>query len=49
MKTPKEQLKEWLNKKVHNEGDKWNSGMKNQYFAWCDLKDKLEDYLNESR
>ena len=45
MKTPKEKLIEWLERKVEAEKDKWDSGMKNEYFAWCDLRDKVEDFL----
>ena len=43
--TPKEKLIEWLKKKVENEKDKWTSGLKNDYFAWCDLRDKVEDLI----
>ena len=43
MKTPKDKLIEWLEKQT--EKDKWDSGMKNNYFQWCDLRDKVEDFL----
>lgn len=46
-KTPKEKLIEWLERNVEKEKDKWNCGMKNKYFAWCDLRDKVEDFLND--
>lgn len=45
MKTPKDKLIEWLEKQVEKEKDKWDSGMKNNYFQWCDLRDKVEDFL----
>lgn len=47
MKTPKDKLIEYLERKVESEKDKWNSGLKNDYFAWCDLRDKVEDFLND--
>ena len=46
MKSPKDKLIEWLERKVETEKDKWNSGMKNEYFAWCDLRDDVEEFLN---
>ena len=48
MKTPKEKLIEWLEKQVETETDKWNSGFKNEYYRWCDLKDAVEEMLEET-
>ena len=47
MKTPKEKLIEWLERQVEKEKEKWNSGFTNEYYRWCDLRDKVEEYLNE--
>lgn len=49
MKTPKEKLIEFLERNVEREKDKWNNGMKNDYFAWCDLRDDIEDYLERGK
>lgn len=46
MKSCKERLIEWLERNTEKEKDKWNSGMKNQYFEMCDLRDLVEDFLN---
>ena len=43
MKTPKEQLKNWILNKTLNEKDKRNSGLKNQFFAFEDLMQELID------
>lgn len=49
MKTPKDKLIEFLERQVEKEKDKWNSGIKNDYFAWCDLRDDIEDYLERGK
>lgn len=49
MKTPKDKLIEFLERNVEKEKDKWNSGMKNEYFAWCDLRDDIEDCLERGK
>ena len=41
MKTPKEQLIEFINKKLLKEKDKWECGLKNQYYKWLDSKESL--------
>ena len=41
MKTPKEQVIEYVEKKYLKEKDKWESGLRNQYFEWEDVKNQL--------
>ena len=41
MKTPKEQVIEFVEKKYQKEKEKWNDGLRNQYFKWKDIKDQL--------
>ena len=41
MKTPKEQVIEFVEKKYLKEKDKWESGLKNQYLEWEDVRTKL--------
>ena len=41
MKTPKEQVIEFVKKKYLKEKDKWESGLRNQYFEWEDVRAKL--------
>ena len=41
MKTPKEQVIEYVEKRYQKEKDKWESGLKNQYFEWEDVRAKL--------
>lgn len=41
MKTPKEQVIEFVEKKYQKEKEKWNDGLRNQYFEWEDIKTQL--------
>ena len=41
MKTTKEQVIEFVEKKYQKEKEKWNDGIRNQYFGWEDIKTKL--------
>ena len=41
MKTPKEQISEYVEKRYQKEKDKWESGLRNQYFEWEDVKNQL--------
>ena len=41
MKTPKEQIIEYVKKKYLKEKDKWESGLRNQYFEWEELRGQL--------
>ena len=41
MKEPKDQVVEFINKKLSKEKDKWECGLKNQYYRWLDLKESL--------
>lgn len=41
MKTPKEQIIEYVEKKYQKEKDKWESGLRNQYFEWEEVRDQL--------
>ena len=41
MKTPKEQVIEYVEKKYLKEKDKWESGLRNQYLEWEDVRAKL--------
>ena len=45
MKTPREMILEYAEKQFQKEKDKWNSGMKNNYFAWEDMCDWLKENL----
>ena len=41
MKTPKEQVIEFVEKRYQKEKDKWESGLRNQYLEWEDVRAKL--------
>ena len=41
MKTPKEQVIEYVEKRYQREKDKWESGLRNQYLEWEDVRDQL--------
>lgn len=41
MKTPKEQVIEYVEKRYQKEKDKWDSGLRNQYFEWEDVRNQL--------
>ena len=41
MKTPKEQVIEFVEKKYQKEKEKWNDGLRNQYFEWEDIKTQI--------
>ena len=41
MKTPKEQVIEYVEKRYQKEKEKWNDGLRNQYFEWEDIKNQI--------
>lgn len=41
MKTPKEQIIEYVEKRYLKEKDKWESGLRNQYFEWEEVRGQL--------
>ena len=41
MKTPKEQVIEYVEKRYQKEKDKWESGLRNQYLEWEDVRDNI--------
>ena len=41
MKTPKEQIIEYVEKRCQKEKDKWDSGLRNQYFEWEEVRDQV--------
>ena len=41
MKTPKEQVIEYVEKRYLKEKDKWESGLRNQYLEWEDVRNQL--------
>ena len=41
MKTPKEQVIDFVEKKYQKEKEKWNDGLRNKYFEWEDVRDQL--------
>ena len=41
MKTPKEQTIEYVEKRYQKEKDKWESGLRNQYFEWEEVRDQV--------
>lgn len=41
MKTPKEQIIEYVEKRYQKEKDKWESGLRNQYFGWEEVRDQI--------
>ena len=41
MKTPKEQIIDYVEKRYKKEKDKWESGLRNQYFEWEIVRDKV--------
>lgn len=41
MKTPKEQIIDYVEKRYQKEKDKWESGLRNQYFEWEEVRGQL--------
>ena len=41
MKTPKEQVIEYVEKRYQKEKEKWNDGLRNQYLEWEDIKNQI--------
>ena len=41
MKTPKEQVIEYVKNRYQKEKEKWNDGLRNQYFEWEDVKNQI--------
>ena len=41
MKTPKEQVIEYVEKRYQKEKEKWNDGLRNQYFEWEQVRDQV--------
>ena len=41
MKTPKEQVIEYVEKRYQKEKEKWESGLRNQYLEWEDVRNQL--------
>ena len=41
MKTPKEQVIEYVEKRYQKEKEKWSDGLRNQYLEWEDVRGKL--------
>ena len=41
MKTPKEQVIEYVEKRYQKEKEKWSDGLRNQYLEWEDVMNQL--------
>ena len=41
MKTPKEQIIEYVEKRYQKEKEKWNDGLRNQYLEWEEVRDNI--------
>ena len=41
MKAPKEQVIEYVEKRYQKEKEKWNDGLRNQYFEWEQVRDQV--------
>ena len=41
MKTPKEQIIEYVEKRYQKEKEKWSDGLRNQYLEWEDVRGQL--------
>ena len=41
MKTPKEQVIEYVEKRYLKEKEKWSDGLRNQYLEWEDVRNQL--------
>lgn len=41
MKSPKEQVIEYVEKRYQKEKEKWNDGLRNQYLEWEDVRNQL--------
>ena len=41
MKTPKEQVIEYVEKRYQKEKEKWNDGLRNQYLEWEEVRDQV--------
>ena len=43
MKTPLEKTLEWVSKYLEKEKEKYQDGLKNKYFEWEDIYNKLKE------
>ena len=41
MKIQKEQVIEYVEKRYQKEKEKWNDGLRNQYFEWEDVRNQI--------
>ena len=41
MKTPKKQVIEYVKRRYQKEKEKWNDGLRNQYFEWEQVRDQV--------
>ena len=41
MKTPKEQIIEYVEKRYQKEKEKWNDGLRNQYLEWEEVRNQV--------
>ena len=41
MKTPKEQVIEYVEKRYQKEKEKWSDGLRNQYLEWENVRNQL--------
>ena len=41
MKTPKEQVIEYVEKRYQKEKEKWSDGLRNQYLEWEEVRDQV--------
>lgn len=48
MKTPKEQIIEYVEKRYQKEKEKWNDGLRNQYLEWEDVKNQLFQFQDNT-
>lgn len=41
MKTPKEQIIDYVEKRYQKEKEKWSDGLRNEYLEWEDVRNQL--------
>ncbi|MFA6830205.1 MAG: hypothetical protein WCR67_05855 [Bacilli bacterium] len=44
-KTPEDIILEFIQKRFNNERNKWECGLKNDYYYWDEVVDELTPYL----
>lgn len=48
MKTPKQQIIDYVEKRYQKEKEKWSDGLRNQYLEWEDVRNQLFQFQDNT-